>query len=310
MPKYHDQCLICEGNQLYALNAYARHDLVKCANCGFIFIKRIASPEELENHYKVYNYSSRKKISPVTIQRYHELLDGFEKYRKHNRILDVGCGTGWFLEVAKERGWEVFGTEFSEAAVSLCQEYGLNVVQGALHEELFEKQSFDVITSFEVIEHIDNPLQDVQIISSLLRKGGLFYCTTPNFNGLLRYIYKADYSIINYPEHLSYYTPKTFDFLMNKHGLVKQKLFTTGISVSRMKRSKKQAVVAKPVKLKESVKEEAVEAATYNHKFSEDEKLRLQIESKKHLQLAKQLANAFFKASGTGLTIKAYYEKL
>ena len=73
---------------------------------------------------------------------------------------------------------------------------------------------FDIITSFEVVEHINNPKEEINNYNQILRKGGLFYCTTPNFNSLSRRILKAKWNTICYPEHLSYYTIKTLTKLL------------------------------------------------------------------------------------------------
>ncbi len=120
-------------------------------------------------------------MSPLTIESYNVLLDEFEKYRKTNKILDVGCGRGFFLTQAKKRGWEVYGTEYSPKAVELCASNGIDMKTGKLSTDLFNIKDFDIITSFEVLEHINNPNEELKHINNLLRKGGLFYCTTPKF---------------------------------------------------------------------------------------------------------------------------------
>lgn len=214
-----------------------------------------------------------------------------EKYRKTNRLLDSGCGLGWFLTVAKERGWEVFGTEFSQAAVSICSEKGITMKEGALSVSMFEENYFDVITSFEVIEHINNPHDELNSISRLLRPGGLFYCTTPNFNSAMRYYLGADYNIIEYPEHLSYYTRSTLNKLASMHGLDNVKFLSTGISITRLKQSKSNEV-------------EKICSSK-----SEDEKLRDNIESRWYMKAVKTLINALLTLTNTGLTLKGYYEK-
>ena len=80
---------------------------------------------------------------------------------------------------------------------------------------------FDVIVSSETIEHINNPRQEISNIHQLLRKGGLLYVTTPNFNSYVRRFTKAQYDIIKYPEHLSYYTKKTLNKLLKQTGFKK-----------------------------------------------------------------------------------------
>ena len=266
--------------------------MCKCGNCSMVFSRRIPTLKELEDHYRDYSYDKEVFVSPVTIARYNELLDEFEKYRKNNLLLDVGCGVGLFLKVAIDRGWKVYGTEYSDKAIEICQAKGINMKKGVLQATDFEGLQFDVVTSFEVIEHINNPDPEMKNIDTLLRPGGLFYCTTPNFNALARFYLKADYNIIKYPEHLSFYTPNTIKFLCKRFGLKPLKVLTTGISFSRLSRS-----------INKASTEPVVGAA------SKDEKVRQTIEGNKSLIVLKQLANAVFNITGTGSALKGYFEK-
>ncbi|MGL4596665.1 MAG: class I SAM-dependent methyltransferase, partial [Bacteroidia bacterium] len=212
-------------------------------------------------------------------------------YRKNNRILDVGCGRGWFLIEAKKRGWEVYGTEYSKKAIDLCQMSGIEMQAGELNPNSFPVTDFDVITSFEVIEHIYTPQQELRAIYQLLRQGGLFYCTTPNFNSLLRYYLKKDYNIIGYPEHLIYFTKSTLNRSAKQQGFRKLKFLSTGISLTRFRLSKKTST-------------EKLISAT-----SADEVLRRDIDRKWYLKLAKSVVNTLLTWTNTGMTLKGYYEK-
>lgn len=308
MIEYHKKCLLCESEKIEPIEGYERHYLVKCKNCDFVFIRRIPTLQELNDYYE--HYASAHYLSPITVMRYHKLLDEFEKYRKTGKILDVGCGIGLFLNIAKERGWEVYGTEFSADAIKICKEKGITMHGGILDSDNYEEEMFDVITSFEVIEHINNPLEETAHIQKILRKGGLFYCTTPNFNSLMRYYLKADYNVIEYPEHLSYYTSKTLTFLMNKFGFKKQKVLTTGISITRFKGSQdsKKEKESKEEPKKQEENEKVVGEALVKAD-SADEILRNKIESNPVLQLGKKVANGMLNITNTGLTLKGYYTK-
>ena len=167
-----------------------------------MFVERIPTSDELIAHYETYGRNAC--LSPITVQRYQELLDGFELYRRKGRLLDVGCGVAYFLDLAKGRGWDVHGTEYTDEAVAICREKGLTIHQGPLHAENYTPGDFDVITYFEVIEHINNPREDLAQVSSLLRPGGLFYCTTPNFGSASRALLQEKWNVISYPEHLTY----------------------------------------------------------------------------------------------------------
>jgi len=238
----HNKCLICGSQDIQKLERYSNNFLVKCKNCGLVFCEPIPTKQELDEYYKTYAYENNY-YSPITKQRYIELLEQFEKYRKTNRILDVGCGNGFFLDVAKEQGWEVYGTEYSEKAIEILKEKGIKSYKGELNIDDFKEEMFDVITSFEVVEHINNPVEEIQKIKYFLRKGGVLYITTPNFNSISRYLLKENWNIIGYPEHLTYYTAKTLTGLLRKNNLIKVFVKTTGFSFSRFKQSRSSNIV-------------------------------------------------------------------
>ncbi len=286
----HEICLICSSKQLKKLNLYSKAYLVSCQSCGLVFSQKIPTEKELINFYE--GYGRNDYLSPLTIKRYHEILDKFEKYRKNNKLLDVGCGIGYFLEIARERGWEVHGTEFTDRAIEICESKGIQMKKGKLNPEYFDKESFDIITSFEVLEHINNPLEEIKNFKTILRKGGLVYLTTPNFNSLLRYRLKEAYNIITFPEHLSYYTPKTLSQLFKSNGFRKEKIRTTGISLSRLKASK------------------GIKTAPSISANSTDENIRQKLENNKSLQHVKTFVNWSLTLFGVGDSLKAWFIKL
>lgn len=285
----HTNCLICDSSQLRVLDSYHETHLVKCKQCRFVFAQKIPSTQELIDYYD--GYGRNDYLSPITIKRYNELLDEMEKYRKTNRILDVGCGIGYFLEVAKERGWEVYGTEYTDKALEICRGKGIHMEEGKLDPSQFDQESFDIITSFEVLEHINNPVEETTNFHALLRPGGLVYLTTPNFNSLLRHRLKERYDVITYPEHLSYYTPKTLHRLFTRTGFVKQKIQTTGISLTRLRTS------------------QGKKSQAFISETSDDEQLRNKIEDKAHLQVAKKMVNGTLTMFGVGDSLKGWFIK-
>ncbi len=283
----HTKCLICGCENLVHLKEFVRVKLVRCKQCTFVFCLQIPTVEELKTYYSRYGLS--QYLSPITVKRYHEWLDKFESFRKTGNLLDVGCASGLFLDEAKKRGWNVFGSEYGDEQVAHCRSKGIMMHQGPLTTGAFKGIAFDVITSIEVIEHINNPVEEMKLIYSLLRESGLFYCTTPNFNALSRYFLKDKYNIISYPEHLSYYTTRTLKNLMESANFRTEHIETTGISLTRFNQStgrKLQAVVSET---------------------SDDEVLRRKIESRWYLRATKIIMNVLFKLSNTGYSLKGSF---
>lgn len=291
--QFHEHCLICSGSDLKRLKDFGHAFLVKCGNCGFVFCERIPGADELQRHYN--NYPQTASISPITTKRYEELLERFEPYRKTNNILDIGFGDGFFLDVAKSRGWNVYGTEYSETLALKGVSKGINVKQGKFDSKWFESNFFDVITYIEVLEHINSPKKEIPLFIEVLRKGGVFYLTTPNFNSISRSLLKANWSIIEYPEHLCYYTPQTMRKLFSRFPQVGvEKIITTGFSISR---------------LTERTRLKRQETKEFNS-YPIDEKLRNSMEHNKVLGLLKRTLNSILTIFGRGDTIKATFVKM
>jgi SAM-dependent methyltransferase len=200
-----------------------------------VFCAREPDEQELESCYG--DYPVHADLNPLTRSRYHDLLDRFEPYRKTGRILDVGAGSGYFLDTAMGRGWEVHGTEYDPAVVEACRQRGMNMNQGSLDPSCYPPGSFDVITSFEVLEHLVNPQDELDHFGRLLRAGGVLYLTTPNFSAATRLIAGGKWHVVNYPEHLNYYTPSTLTRALRRAGFKDFTISTTGISVMRLRNS-------------------------------------------------------------------------
>ena len=280
-------CIVCNGRNLRILPDYSAASLVKCGDCGIVFSKRNPSAAELTAHYN--NYPRYETLSSITEKRYNELLDRFEPYRKNNNLIDLGCSNGLFLMCAKKRGWNVYGTEYAQESIDYCAKNNIQVFKSDKLPEEFFKLQFDVVTSFEVIEHINTPNPEMDFIKKILRKDGIFYVTTPNFNSISRFLLKEKWNVIEYPEHLTYYTANTLNNLMRKYGFKKIFLVTTGISLSRFNQSRG----------KEDVNRTLNDNA--------DENLRKNIEKNFLLKGVKHLINFLLNALKIGDAMKGLY---
>lgn len=286
---HRDSCPVCRSRDLRALEGYERAHLARCRSCGMTFSDRLPTESELTAHYDDYGHAWND--SPITRDRYRELLESFQPYRATNRLLDVGCGAGFFLEEARDRGWRVSGNEFSAHAIEVNRAKGLDVIHGPITLDTFEPGTFDVITAFEVFEHVDEPSEMGALLARILRPGGLLYCTTPNFNALSRRVLKARWNVIDYPEHLCYYTPATIRTWLGAAGFDPESVTSTGIDISR---------------LREGLSAPAGEAAPHE---STDEDLRTTIEGSSMLRLGKSTANRTLSAFGAGDTLKARFRR-
>jgi 2-polyprenyl-3-methyl-5-hydroxy-6-metoxy-1,4-benzoquinol methylase len=280
---------VCGSGTNDPIPAYRKHHLGTCRSCSMVYATVRPTDKELDDLYS--SYPIKADLSPITRLRFLELLGGMEAYRRTTRILDVGSGSGFFLDVAATQGWSVYGVEYDPAIVHACAQRGITMQQGSFDPDAWEVGSFDAITSFEVLEHVMDPQAEVSKFARSIRPGGLLYITTPNFNALSRWLSHPTWNIINYPEHLNYFTPSSLDRLLRAHGFKKDRLTTTGISISRVRSSMT------------GRQQENVDPN------NDDERLRRRIESSKALGIAKSLANSVLGILGKGDTIKAWYRR-
>jgi len=140
---------------------------------------------------------------------------------KKGKIIDLGCSTGTFLSVAKERGWNVYGIELSTWAVSEAKRlHQLDIKQGSIIAALknFSDNYFDVVVLFDVIEHLEAPGPFIHMAVQKLRPGGMLVITTPNIESVMaRFTKERWYAIV--PSHLIYFSPKTVKQLLHRYSL-------------------------------------------------------------------------------------------
>jgi len=252
-----------------------------------VFAARIPTDAELAAHYRDYGHAWHDSL--ITRKRYSEVLDSLEPFRDRNRLLDVGCGAGYFLEEARRRGWEVHGTEYSELALEVTRRKRLPVLQAPIRLGTYDRDSFDVVTAFEVFEHLSDPMAEARVVAHVLRDGGALYLTVPNFDSLSRRILGPRWNVIDYPEHLCYFTSKTIRSSLRRVGFVPECVATTGLSVAR---------------LRDVAADRSAELAPHG---SSDEQLRDAIEGSRVLTVAKALINASLSGLAAGDTIKARF---
>ncbi|MFM7217973.1 MAG: class I SAM-dependent methyltransferase [Bacteroidota bacterium] len=261
---------------------------MKCHSCGLVQFTIRPTEKELIDHYG--NYPVSGSLSEITKKRYSEILDTFEPFRKTGRILDIGCGEGFFLEEAKKRGWEVHGTEFSDLYIPICEDKGISMKHGRLDTSHYQSKSFDLITWFEVIEHINTPNEELGKFTELLRAGGAVYLTTPNIASLSRYILKGNWTAITYPDHLCYYSQSSLKRLFSSHGFSAVSVKTTGISIGRVADSLR----------KHSRQEE-------QHFHEIDRQWQERLEKPGMMHWLKSFANSLLDMTGKGDSLKALF---
>lgn len=133
------------------------------------------------------------------------------------RLLDVGCGNGKFLSMAKAMGWEVVGVDFDELAVDAARKAGLTVVHGDVFS-ISDYNGFDYITCSHVIEHVHHPRDFLKHIFFLLKPNGKFWLETPNIQSYGHDQFRADWRGLEPPRHLVLFSNNALRELLSQTG--------------------------------------------------------------------------------------------
>lgn len=132
------------------------------------------------------------------------------KYKPSGRLLDIGCGLGYFLNVAESEGFEVYGLDLSSYAVEACRSrFDGRVKQGLLEPDAFPEKMFDVVTMFDLFEHVYHPTNFLSTLHSIMKPDGIVVITTPNHRSVLSRVSGRRWVSYKLPEHVYYYTPDT-----------------------------------------------------------------------------------------------------
>ncbi|OIO79735.1 MAG: hypothetical protein COZ98_05720 [Candidatus Omnitrophica bacterium CG_4_8_14_3_um_filter_43_15] len=229
-------CRFCESGKIRRV--FKREDIYifRCLDCGTVFLGNDLNEEAIKALYEYYGHSTYSdEISPITKLRYEEILDDFEKYRKNNRIIDIGCGAGDFMLSAANRGWQADGTEIAEEAIKLAASKGLEVIEGDAAFLELDKDRYDIATLSGVMEHVSDPEAIVSKIEHIVRPGGIIYITTPNYNDITRIILGKRWGVFH-KEHLFYFTAGNLASLLKKHNFKIKKARTESLMLREILR--------------------------------------------------------------------------
>ncbi|MGD9648014.1 MAG: class I SAM-dependent methyltransferase [Pirellulales bacterium] len=210
-------CPVCDATATRREREVNGYALVRCRGCGMVYVnpqldeagllEQYASREEplaLKRHYARVTTAAR-------IAEYDAMLAAIERWvPSRGRLLEIGCGAGYFLARARDRGWQVSGLDAAPWVVEAAAERGLSDVRVAtLAEAGLDDASFDVVVMAQVLEHLPRPREVLLEVRRVLRPGALFYANVPNYRTLPILAGRDDF-VLNQPmAHVNYFTPGT-----------------------------------------------------------------------------------------------------
>ena len=195
---------------------YGRH--LKCKNCHLIYVNPIEEGNKINE-----DYSQRKSVDAAIIKESRlraaeSQVELVKKYKDGVRLLDVGCGEGFFLFNASKAGYTGKGVEISQDAAAYARkEFSLDVEAKPLEGTQLPKNYFDVVTMWQVLEHVPYPLMVLKEVHRILKPEGLLVVSTPNIEGLLAKIFRRRWWNIR-RLHINQFTTKTLMNILKNAG--------------------------------------------------------------------------------------------
>lgn len=229
-------CELCGSRDyrpLFQVKDYERglpgiYQIVRCCQCKLVFLNPRPSQERIGAYYTENDWYRASQNVPLEealiFNRSWRDIQAFRckpilSYKQKGRILDIGCGDGLLLKFLSERGWESCGIEVSPLAAQYAVRLGLDVREQSIENTSFSKDSFDVVSFFGSIEHLNHPLETLRKISPFLKEDGILYLGgTPNFDSFERKLFGKRWMHLNAPRHFYHFTPDTMERLLKEAG--------------------------------------------------------------------------------------------
>jgi len=220
-------CRICDSkNKKLLFNKYG-FDIVKCNNCSLVYSDFHPTNKFLEKYYcKNYfvggkkklgydNYGHEEQSSRLTARK----RIGSLKLSQTGSVLDAGCAYGFYLSEMPS-SWNKYGVEISHFAFSKAIKLNpdAHIKRGILTKRTFDNRKFDLITFWDVVEHLDNPAEVMAVAYKKLKKGGKLAISTGDVSSLFSKIQRSKWHLFTPPQHLSFFSPTTIKLLLKSIG--------------------------------------------------------------------------------------------
>ena len=222
-------CNQCTFTEWGATGTYAVH---RCTQCGLgitfpapTFAESAnVNQEKYQLRSRIQTYDSRKKYFS---RRYRRQLRDIRAFKAGGTLLDVGCNIGAFLTEARAAGFQTAGVEMNRECAEYAQsQLGLDVFNGRLDQAGFADGAFDVVTLYDVLEHVPEPTRLLQEIRRILKPTGLLVVQSPNIDSVMANWTKTEWQWLCLPDHLFHFTPATLATLIGQSGFEVQAVRT------------------------------------------------------------------------------------
>jgi SAM-dependent methyltransferase len=205
-----------------------RYEIAGCSSCGLVRLIAPPVPGEMSSHYgQDYHASIEKAGETQLARRWKRHRDTVLSFKDAGSILDIGCGSGAFLQTLKGPAWRLYGVEMSELVAGRAKvQTGGEIFVGDPLDAPFLEESFDVITCFHLLEHVYEPLRLLKRIRTWLKPGGFLYVILPNIDSWEAKIFRSYWYGLELPRHLFHFSPVSLAEAMDSAQLTTIQLHT------------------------------------------------------------------------------------
>lgn len=219
-----DSCPICKSKQRAHWGSVSDYSIERCVSCGIGITSPFPSGTDIEHaNADIYRVDQRGSLylrkRAYYERRYHSQLRNIQRFVSGGRLLDIGCNIGLFLSCARSAGFDVEGIEFNRESAAFGRKlFNLLIHTDSLDQINYPDQTFDVITMYDVLEHIPD-LQDILAsVRRILKPNGVLVVQSPNIDSLMARLTGSFWNWLTPPDHLYHFTPSTMQRLITDQG--------------------------------------------------------------------------------------------
>ena len=227
-------CALCGGIERENLFEKDGYPIGRCRSCGLVQVGAELNAGELEaiygeDYFKDEIFDDYMAERAARLESGARLADALARIVPGGRLLDVGCAAGFFLKAAS-RHYDVTGVELSLFAADYARtELGLRVLTGDVTEVALDGERFDVVTMWNTIEHMADPLGAVRRVAGLVPPSSVLALSTGDASGPLARRDLSRWNLMSPPHHLFFFTPSTLDLLLAKAGFRLRRIVYDGV---------------------------------------------------------------------------------
>jgi SAM-dependent methyltransferase len=265
MNKFYEysSCDYCGGDKTVQLleakdqDTNERFKIVRCCDCGLVYLnprpvkERIGKYYPVESYYSYQNFSFKRLnyrdwLKKISLEGYYNSKNILKRLiswflirnfliviprERKGKLLDVGCGSGEFLNQMKGFGWDVHGVEINSVAASTGNRRNLNIFCGELEKAGFPDNFFEVVVLSQCLEHVYSPASYIKEIQRILKLGGTLIIGVPNFNCIESKIFRESWHALDVPRHLYFFTIDSLGRYLERCGFEVEKVLSKKFSL-------------------------------------------------------------------------------